>query len=242
MDDTLEERVDAIERALTDGHADDGLPDAARMETRLAELDRTAEEVDDRLSELEATVQALRGFVGGVDAVDESVERRANAAVARVERLEAELRDGSGKRGNDRPGAGETETTGTAVTTERPGTPNPSEPYGTTGSEPTGDRHVDPESGAPNAGDRGVAADAGTDIHSAAGHDPTPTDGRGARRTRDGATDSHERPSPVEGSDATTLAAAAADTARNELDAEPEPTDRTDDSATTLAERIRRLL
>lgn len=91
MDDRLEERVAALERSLTDGHADDGLPDAARMDARLDELEATVDGVEDRVAELDAAVQALRGFAGGVRAVDEAVERRADAAVARVDRLEADL-------------------------------------------------------------------------------------------------------------------------------------------------------
>jgi len=90
-DGRLEERVAALERAITDGHAADGLPDAARMDSRLDDLEATVSELDDRLAELDAAVQALRGFAGGVRAVDEAVERRADAAVARVDRLEADL-------------------------------------------------------------------------------------------------------------------------------------------------------
>jgi hypothetical protein len=87
----LHERVAALERAITDGHADGGLPDAARTDARLDDVEATVDDVDDRVAELEAAVQALRGFAGGIRAVDESVERRADAAVARVDRLEAEL-------------------------------------------------------------------------------------------------------------------------------------------------------
>jgi hypothetical protein len=93
MDDTVDERLDAIERALTDGEAPDGLPDAAHVDARLDDIEAAAADLDDRLAELEAAVDALRGFAGGIKAVDEAVERRANAAVARVERLEAELRE-----------------------------------------------------------------------------------------------------------------------------------------------------
>lgn len=93
MDDgrSLRERVDALERAVTDGHTDDGLPDAARTAARVDDLEATVEEMDDRLAELEAAMQALRGFAGGVRAIDDAVERRANAAVARVDRLESEV-------------------------------------------------------------------------------------------------------------------------------------------------------
>jgi hypothetical protein len=93
MDDGLNDRVDAVERAITDGHAADGLPETARMERRLDDLEATVEDIDDRLADVEAAVQALRGFAGGIRAVDEEVERRANAAVAQVERLETEMRD-----------------------------------------------------------------------------------------------------------------------------------------------------
>jgi hypothetical protein len=93
MDDgrPLRERVDALERAVTDGHGEDGLPDAARTAARVDDLEATVEEMDDRLAELEAAVQALRGFAGGIRAIDDAVERRANAAIARVDRLEADL-------------------------------------------------------------------------------------------------------------------------------------------------------
>ena len=87
----LHERVAALERTITDGHADEGLPDAARMDARLDDLESTVEDLGDQVAELDAAVQALRGFAGGVRAVDEAVERRADAAVARVDRLEAEL-------------------------------------------------------------------------------------------------------------------------------------------------------
>jgi hypothetical protein len=89
----LHERVAALERTVTDGHVDEGLPDAARMDARLDDVEATVEDVDDRVAELDAAVQALRGFAGGVRAVDEAVERRADAAVARVDRLESELEE-----------------------------------------------------------------------------------------------------------------------------------------------------
>lgn len=100
-DQSLEERLDAVERAVTDGHAVDGLPETARIEARLDDLETAVDDVDDRVAELEAAVQALRGFAGGVRAVDESVERRADAALARVERLEAEFRERDGAQSDD---------------------------------------------------------------------------------------------------------------------------------------------
>ena len=62
------------------------------LEARVEELEAGATRRDDRLDELGAGLQAVRGFLGGVDAVNEAVERRADAAVAAVERLEARLR------------------------------------------------------------------------------------------------------------------------------------------------------
>ncbi|WP_251344189.1 DUF7310 family coiled-coil domain-containing protein [Haloplanus halophilus] len=219
MDDALDERVDALERALTDGHAADGLPEAARTASRVDELEATVEELDDRLAELEAAVQALRGFAGGVDAVDEAVERRANAAIARVERLEAEVREGERGRPRNpdetptRPG--ERDTDGRIAPGKRATRRGDSDPDPT---RPDGDRpSPNPDSGTADGRHAGERAEA-------------PSAANGAR----GGADDPGR---------ATLAAAAADTARAELAAEgstPEPDDGT--SEATLAERIRRLL
>jgi chromosome segregation ATPase len=63
--------------------------------SRTAPAERsTAERLDtleSRVSELEATTRALRGYVGGVRAADTEIERRADAALAAVSRLDAEL-------------------------------------------------------------------------------------------------------------------------------------------------------
>ena len=53
--------------------------------------DRTYDTLFDRLAELEAAVQALRGYVGSVRAVNEDVEQRADLAVRKVSVLEREL-------------------------------------------------------------------------------------------------------------------------------------------------------
>ena len=94
-DAALEPRLAAVERALTDGETDvDGLSDAAALAARVDQLESTVGRLDDRVTELEAATRALRGYVGGVRAVNQSVERRADAALAAVESLEADLRDG----------------------------------------------------------------------------------------------------------------------------------------------------
>ncbi|MGM0590900.1 MAG: DUF7310 family coiled-coil domain-containing protein, partial [Halobacteriota archaeon] len=92
MTDDLGKRLAAVERALTDGESDsEGLADAASFDRRLSNLEATATELSTRVDELDAAVQAVRGFVGGVRAVDADVERRANAALAKAESLEATL-------------------------------------------------------------------------------------------------------------------------------------------------------
>ncbi|SFL02475.1 hypothetical protein SAMN04487950_2016 [Halogranum rubrum] len=90
MTDTLSERLDAVERRLTDGAtlaecAD--ATDAADVDERLSALEAQASAIDERVTELEAATQAVRGYVGGVRAINRDVERRADAALAGVEAL-----------------------------------------------------------------------------------------------------------------------------------------------------------
>ena len=85
--DSLERRLDAVERALAD-------------EEPLERADRL-DDLETRVAELEAAVQALRGYVGSVRAVNEDVERRADRAFRKaraVERVVAptERDDGAG--------------------------------------------------------------------------------------------------------------------------------------------------
>ena len=82
--DDLERRLAAVERAVDGDGGDHTEDDDAAIETRLAALET-------RVDELDAAVQSIRGFLGGVSAVNEAVERRADAAVAGVERLERRL-------------------------------------------------------------------------------------------------------------------------------------------------------
>jgi uncharacterized protein (UPF0335 family) len=91
MDD-LRERVEAVERALTDGDGDltalaEGAAAAERVETLEAEVADLREDV----AELSAATQALRGYVGNVRSVNECVEERAETALAAVESLEDRL-------------------------------------------------------------------------------------------------------------------------------------------------------
>lgn len=84
----LERRLAAVERAI-DGEA--SLEQREREGSDADELASRVEALEDRVEELDAAIQSVRGFLGGVSAVNESVERRADAAVAAVERLERRL-------------------------------------------------------------------------------------------------------------------------------------------------------
>lgn len=75
----LERGLDADPNAVADAEA---APDLESLADRIDAL-------EERVTDLEAGLQAVRGYVGGIDHVNETVERRANAALAAVERLEA---------------------------------------------------------------------------------------------------------------------------------------------------------
>jgi len=112
MDDHLERRVAALERAVTDGEGDAAeLADAAVTADRLEDIESTLDDLEDRVAELEAATQALRGYVGNVRSVNREVEDRADLALSRVEELEgAAAGDGPASRdgdGHERDRAGE---------------------------------------------------------------------------------------------------------------------------------------
>ena len=103
MPDALDDRLRAVERALDD--SDDraasvtATPDEAstgrqsapshtRGGDQLDELESRLDAVETTIADLEAAVQALRGYAGKVRSVDERVEERADAALAAVETLE----------------------------------------------------------------------------------------------------------------------------------------------------------
>ena len=89
---TLEERVDTVERAVTDGdHGFPAVDDLAELTERVETLEGQVAELQDRADELAAATQALRGYVGNVRSVNERVEGRADAALAATERLERRL-------------------------------------------------------------------------------------------------------------------------------------------------------
>lgn len=88
MDD-LRERVEAVERALTEGEGDlSALAEGAATAERVQDLEATVADLREEVADLAAATQALRGYVGSVRSVNEDVESRADAAVAAVESLE----------------------------------------------------------------------------------------------------------------------------------------------------------
>jgi hypothetical protein len=79
----LDERLRAVERAVTDDErAPADLSDAADLDARLSRVEDRLDDVESRLAETEAGVEAVRGYVGSVRAVNREVERRADAALA----------------------------------------------------------------------------------------------------------------------------------------------------------------
>lgn len=88
---TIEQRLSAVERALTDGDAEfESLAVADDLEKRLTALEERLDDVESQLTELDAATQALRGYVGNVRSVNQEVERHAETALAKVEQLEAQ--------------------------------------------------------------------------------------------------------------------------------------------------------
>lgn len=86
MDETFEDRLAAVERALTDGDHDcSALTEGAATADRVTDLEADIEELTDRVAELEAATQALRGYVGNVRSVNDEVEQRADKALAKAE-------------------------------------------------------------------------------------------------------------------------------------------------------------
>ncbi|MFC4552948.1 MULTISPECIES: DUF7310 family coiled-coil domain-containing protein [Halorussus] len=83
---TLDERLRAVERALTDADRDlTDLQGAAAVADDLDELADRLAALERRADDLDTATQALRGYVGNVRAVNEAVERRADAALAAAE-------------------------------------------------------------------------------------------------------------------------------------------------------------
>jgi uncharacterized coiled-coil protein SlyX len=90
MADTLERRIEALERAVTEGDHDlSALAAEGEQADRLDDLEARLDDLEDRVAELDAATQALRGYVGNVRSVNRDVEKRADAALAKAEALES---------------------------------------------------------------------------------------------------------------------------------------------------------
>ena len=94
--DSVERRLAAVERALSE-------------EEPIERADRLDDLVD-RVAELEAAVQAVRGYVGEVRAINEDVERRADRALRKAQAIERHVGPDTA-----RPGTGERATTDDTV-------------------------------------------------------------------------------------------------------------------------------
>lgn len=88
-DPRLEQRLAAVERAVVDGDTALGdLEAVATLADDVARLEAKFETHERRLAELEGRLDALSGFAGSVESVNETVEHQADAAIAAVDRLE----------------------------------------------------------------------------------------------------------------------------------------------------------
>lgn len=92
MTDDLRTRLEAVERAITDGATDlSTIGDAATLEERLTAVEERLDTLDARVADLDATTQAVRGYLSGVDGVTDDVERQAALALAKAEQVEEQV-------------------------------------------------------------------------------------------------------------------------------------------------------
>ncbi|WP_423745531.1 hypothetical protein V5735_06055 (plasmid) [Haladaptatus sp. SPP-AMP-3] len=98
---TLSERVSTLEQTLTDGEMP-ALEDDAELRRTTADLAARMDELETELDELDAAVQALRGYVGNIRAVNDDVERRVDAALAKAEACQSDPSERSFESGRNR--------------------------------------------------------------------------------------------------------------------------------------------
>jgi len=88
----IERRLSTVERAVVDGDLElAAVDDAASLTEDLAALTERVDAHERRIGDLEGRIDAFDGLVGSVESVNETVEKRANGAVAAVDRLEYRL-------------------------------------------------------------------------------------------------------------------------------------------------------
>ena len=98
--DELDERLTAVERAFTDGDGGGTAASGNADGAALADLRERLDDLESQVTDLDAATQALRGYVGNARSVDRDIERRADAALAKVESLEAQLDGARGQQGD----------------------------------------------------------------------------------------------------------------------------------------------
>ncbi|WP_124177007.1 DUF7310 family coiled-coil domain-containing protein [Natrarchaeobius halalkaliphilus] len=90
--DRIEQRLSALERTVIDGDFEaDELADRATIIDDLERLESRLDSHEGRLADVEGRMDAVAGFVGRIDAVNDDVEREATTALAVVDRLETRL-------------------------------------------------------------------------------------------------------------------------------------------------------
>ena len=90
MSTDLDDRVRALERAVTArDDPPEPLPDVADVSATAADLEDRVGHLESRVQDLAARQQAVEAYVDRVEHVNESIERRADAALAAVDRLES---------------------------------------------------------------------------------------------------------------------------------------------------------
>ncbi|MDG5775861.1 hypothetical protein QA599_05355 [Haloarculaceae archaeon H-GB1-1] len=99
----LERRLRTVERALGDDETHTKPLSTADV-ADTTEFERRLDALESDLTELQAAVQAIRGYVGNVRSVNDEVADRAETALAKVEALEADRQSQAVERGS--PGDG----------------------------------------------------------------------------------------------------------------------------------------
>jgi hypothetical protein len=157
--DELKARIEALERAVTDGNSDlSELATAAETGDRLTAVETELEDLADRVAELEAATQALRGYVGNVRAVNREVEQRADAALAKAESVESAIVGGDTE---GRPGHGRSDNRRETAT--RSGRPS----GGDTNGRPPGSHDTPAAPGQPDRAEANTGRTADTDQRAA---------------------------------------------------------------------------
>lgn len=89
---SVEERLAAVERALTDDEVEvAALSEAATVERRLDDVEDQLDRLEERIASVEAGVDAVRGHVGDERRAVDEVERTAATALATARRVERQL-------------------------------------------------------------------------------------------------------------------------------------------------------